>query len=143
MPQFDFSVYLSQIFWFGLCFASLYAAAHFVILPRLKEIIHNRNSLIDSDSTASRQINLQIESLEEEVKEIKSRSAGIYQSTIDEAIRQSAKRREDAISTLKSKLDELTKNSRKDIENFVAKSIEQSDESMKDLVSALQNKILN
>lgn len=143
MPQLDFSVYLSQIFWFALCFLSIYLAAYFIILPRLKNIIHNRDILIDSDLSMAKQLRIQIEEIEEKIREIKSNSANIYQTSIDNALKQAAKNREDSMTSLKNEIEEITKNSRRNLEKLVIDILNKSEDNIKEVSLAIKNKILN
>jgi F-type H+-transporting ATPase subunit b len=63
MPQFDFTTYSSQIFWFSICFAILYLAVYFIITPRVQEIFDNRKKIIDGDLSSASKINHEIDSL--------------------------------------------------------------------------------
>ena len=63
MPQFDFTTYSSQIFWFSICFAILYLAVHFIITPRVRDILNTRKKIIDGDLSEASKINHEIDSL--------------------------------------------------------------------------------
>jgi len=69
MPQFDFTTYSSQIFWFALCFIALYLSAHFLILPRIRSIISKRHELIANDKNLAEEIIKQCDSINEKGQE--------------------------------------------------------------------------
>jgi F0F1-type ATP synthase membrane subunit b/b' len=72
MPQFDYSNYSSQIFWFLICFTILFFVSRTVILPRIKNILEERNKIIESNKLQSFEIENDIEKLNSKIKSIKS-----------------------------------------------------------------------
>ena len=64
MPQFDFSTYSSQIFWFSICFAILYFFASKIILPRIRDILGDRKVVIDTDISYAKNLEDQIADLQ-------------------------------------------------------------------------------
>jgi len=142
MPQFDFTTYSSQIFWFSLCFATLYATMYFTILPRIRNIISERKNIIDADLTSAKALNEKISELDLKTTELRRDAGYKYQSFIDEAERNAAKTREKNIEELKEKIDNLTKKSREEIKDFIAKSQAKHDSIIQDLVQTIKAKIL-
>ena len=69
MPQLDFILDPSQIFWFVLCFIVLYLSAHFVIIPRIRAIISRRNDLIENDKSLAEELEKQIELINNQAQE--------------------------------------------------------------------------
>ena len=53
MPQLDITTYNSQIFWFLVCFITLYVVTSRVILPRISNILKVRKGVIDADLSAA------------------------------------------------------------------------------------------
>ncbi len=143
MPQFDFSTYNPQIFWFALCFASLYLAASFVILPRIRNIIAARKTVVDSDKANSRKLEKQISNLRHEAERVQQEASGNYEDKMDEISRQAAKERDQALINLKSALDEAGKKSRSELKSLLEKSEVQATAVIQGLVQNIKTKILN
>ncbi len=143
MPQFDFSTYNPQIFWFVLCFASLYLAASFVILPRIRNIIAARKTVVDSDKANSRKLEKQISNLRHEAERVQQEASGNYEDKMDEISRQAAKERDQALINLKSALDEAGKKSRSELKSLLEKSEVQATAVIQGLVQNIKTKILN
>lgn len=45
MPQLDTATFSSQLFWLGVCFVALYLILAYVLMPRITEILENRDSI--------------------------------------------------------------------------------------------------
>jgi len=143
MPQFDFSTYNPQIFWFVLCFASLYLAASFVILPRIRNIIAARKTVVDSDKANSRKLEKQISNLRHEAERAQQEASVNYEDRMDEISRQAAKERDQALINLKNALDEAGKKSRSELKSLLEKSEVQATAVIQGLVQNIKTKILN
>lgn len=68
MPQLDPSSYPSQIFWLIVCFLILYTVMLKVALPRITEVLQNRQEKIANDLDTAEELRLEAEQLEEEYK---------------------------------------------------------------------------
>ena len=143
MPQFDFTTYSSQIFWFLICFALLYFTMGFVILPRIREIFSTRKNVIDSDLTSANVLESQISDLQTKAENLRREASQKYQSQLDEVAKISAQQREKMLEELKEKLDSTAQKSRQELKNFVEKSRTQSEDAVQNLVQIIKNKIFN
>ncbi|OFW80702.1 MAG: hypothetical protein A2887_05780 [Alphaproteobacteria bacterium RIFCSPLOWO2_01_FULL_40_26] len=143
MPQFDFTTYSSQIFWFLLCFITLYLTTYFVILPRIRDIIAKRRETVDSDILSAKTFDVQIEEIHGTTTKLRKEAQEKYQSRIEEIARNQAKEREKSIEELKEKIDEMTKKSRQEIKDFTAKAQAQGIAAVQNLVHLIKAKISN
>ena len=141
MPQFDFSTYSSQIFWFSICFAILYYFTSKIILPRIKNILGDRRNVIDTDISFAKRLEDKIADLQLKADSLRKSANQEYQSKIDEAVKVSAKRREEMIAQLKEKIDQNTEKSKKEIAAFIANTKNKSDAAIKDLTQIIKQKI--
>ena len=143
MPQFDLSVFPSQLFWFAVCFLTLLLTSQFLILPRIKSIILNRNKITDADLSTAAELNQEIESLKSRIETIKSESSKHYQALVEEAVKSSKSMVDDEIARLRLDLSKSTKTSRQKIAQFLTQSSVESNVVINRIISNLQNKILN
>ncbi|MBM3590001.1 MAG: hypothetical protein FJX30_01300 [Alphaproteobacteria bacterium] len=143
MPQFDFSTYLSQIFWFGLCFITLYIFAQFSILPRLKNIISKRNDLIETDKSLASELDNKTLSINDEAQQILQKANSDYLHKIDEITKKAHAQREESIEHLKSKIDDNVRLSRLEIKKFITESKINNSLLIENLTKFIKNKIIN
>jgi F-type H+-transporting ATPase subunit b len=143
MPQFDFSTYFSQIFWFGLCFLILYLNVHFVITPRIQSILNNRKKIINSDLSATSNLNDEIDKLKNLIQKSNLDSSHEYQHKIESTLQKINLTRQEAIANLKKSLDENSKKSRKHLQDLVIESQKNSDEIINNIAKNIKTKILN
>lgn len=143
MPQLDFSTYSSQIFWFLICFAILYYFAHFIILPRIKEIIENRDNTIQKDENLAKELDSEISNLNKKSENLKSEAGQNYKLQIEKVVKNAKENKENSLQELKDKIEEMTQNSRKEIKEFVEKSKLNSEKAAKELQEIIKNKIVN
>lgn len=143
MPQFDITNFSSQIFWFLLCFISLYIAASKFILPRIHNIISNRKNAVKADQSLADKLNSQLEQLSEKTTNLRQESANKYQTKIDETLKNLTAEKDKNIEGLKTKIEEMNKKSRQDLQKFLENSKAQSAKLIKDLAQQIKAKILN
>jgi F0F1-type ATP synthase membrane subunit b/b' len=143
MPQFDFTFYTGQIFWFTICFLSLYFSVKFVIMPRLKSIIDARRSVIDQDIRETKELKLKINEIKTKEIEITSNSNANYQSKIDSTIFEIQSKRDQMISSIKLAIDESNKKSQKDINEFLNKSQNNTQFAIEKIADIIRKKIIN
>ncbi len=143
MPQLDLSTYIAQIFWFFLCFISLYLASHFLILPRIAAILKERKNIIDSDQVLANDLDKKISNLRDKTEKLRQNANHRYQNQIEEVVKNSVKNREASILQLKEKIEEASKKSRLEIRNFIQNSHKQSDQQIDVLSKLIKEKILN
>lgn len=143
MPQLDFIHYPSQIFWFGLCFIVLYLSAHFIILPRIHSIISKRNNLIENDKSLAEEIDLQINSINNEAEENLQKANREYLQKIEDITKKSHQERDKSIAELKQKIETKVKESRFEIKKFIDDSKASNTKLIQDLAQIIKNKIIN
>ncbi len=142
MPQFDFTTYTSQLFWFALCFITLYIFVSRIILPRITNILNNRQNIIEKDISLAKALDLQARDIETKVEELRKMASSTYQTKLDVAAKTSQKEREDLIEKLKEKLNNDAKESRQKLRDFVANSKAGNENLIKNLVQIIKEKIL-
>ncbi len=141
MPQFDFTTYSSQIFWFSICFALLYFCISKIILPRIQEIIANREGTINSDKTLAEQLDSKIEEVRIKTNSLRGEASKAYSTKLEEAAKTAAKQREKMIEELKIQLEATTQKSRSELRNFVEQAKAKSGASVEALVQTIKGKI--
>ncbi|MFZ9181347.1 MAG: hypothetical protein ACO201_05710 [Rickettsiales bacterium] len=141
MPQFDFTTYLSQIFWFGLCFAILFLSAHYLILPRIREIIKKRSKLIETDQNLASEISIKTEEINKEA-EMNLQQANLqYQNKIAEILKTNQQIRDKKISELKENLEQKVSKSRAEIKEFIENSKTNNTKIINSIIEIIKNKI--
>jgi F-type H+-transporting ATPase subunit b len=143
MPQFDLTTYSSQIFWFILCFAMLYAAMHFIILPRIQKIIAERRNLIDTDAALADASEKKFDDLQVRTNELRREASKKYHAQVEEGAKFAAKEREKSLEELKAKVDEITQKSRREIKEFLEKSESNVANAIKNLTQSVKAKIFS
>ena len=143
MPQFDFTTYLSQLFWFALCFATLYFFASLVILPRIKSIITNRNNLIDTDKSIANDLEGTAKSIFNEAEKNIQIANAEYISKIDQITKNAQADREKSLEKLKLEIDTKVQNSRQEIKKFIENSRNNNAKIIQEFVQIIKNKITN
>ena len=143
MPQFDFTTYSSQIFWFALCFIALYLSAHFLILPRIRSIISKRHELIANNKNLADEILKQCDSINEKGQENFQKANREYLQKIEEITKKSNQERDISIAELKHKIELKVKESRSEIKKFVDNSKTSNSLIIQNLTQVIKNKITN
>jgi F-type H+-transporting ATPase subunit b len=143
MPQFDFTTYSSQIFWFALCFIVLYLSAHFLILPRIRSIISRRHDLIENDKNLAEEITKQCDLINEKGQENFQKANREYLQKIEEITKKSHQERDKSIEELKHNIELKIKESRSEIKKFVDNSKTSNSLIIQNLTQIIKNKITN
>lgn len=143
MPQFDISTFSSQIFWFGLCFITLYYFASAIILPRIRDILEERKNAIDSDITSTQSLENDIEKINKETALLRQKATDSYQEKLDQATQEAAAKKEELIEEVKNKIDVISKKSQDDLEKFIASTKDQSQSAAKELAQNIRSKLFN
>lgn len=143
MPQFDFTTYSSQIFWFAICFIVLYLFVSLSIAPRLKAIIDQRKKIINDDLQISQNLETKILEIKQLINKNNQESSNLYHNKINLTVEEIKKNREEKISNLKKNIEETAKNSRIQLQNFIAESQISSSSVVDQLVKNIKSKIIN
>lgn len=141
MPQFDFTTYSSQIFWFSICFALLYFFVGKIILPRIHGIINERKTVVDSDLALAKDLDSKLENIQNKTNSLRNEASKGYNSKLEEAAKNATKERDRMVEELKEKLDNSAQKSRQEIKSFIEQSKVKSDASVAALVQSMKEKI--
>lgn len=69
MPQLDFATYASQIFWLAVTFAALYYVLASFSLPRVREVLQNRQDRVRGDLEKADSLKHEAEQVESDYEE--------------------------------------------------------------------------
>lgn len=143
MPQFDPSSFASQIFWLAICFGLLYFAMSKVFLPRIRDILHNRDTVINNDKAVALQLQAQINEIDETSKLLRDTSAKEYNTAIEQAMKQAMLSKEEAINTAKTKISKMVEESHREMKNIKNDSINDCQKAIDILVAKINHKFLS
>lgn len=143
MPQFDFSTYSSQVFWFLVCFVTLYSFASLVILPRIRDIIATRKNVVESDKLSAKKIGIRVADLESKTEKLQHEASDNYESRLNEISRKATKDRDAALVKLKQDLDDKVKSSRLELKSLLDNSEAKAASAIQSLVQNIKTKILS
>ena len=143
MPQFDYTTYASQIFWFIICFAILYLTIYFVIIPRLSEIINTRINIISSNTSIAEELQQKIAEISQKSQQLRNEAQNSYQTQINQAIKEINKNRESSLAKAKAELVILQKQAQQKIQEFLKQSFLQNQQQIIDIANLIKNKIFS
>lgn len=143
MPQFDFTTYLSQLFWFAICFAILYSFVSYVILPRIKSILNTRSNLINTDNSIALEFENTTKSINDQAEKTIQMANSEYVLKIDEITKKAQANREKSLEKLKNEIDIKVQNSRQEIKNFIENSQKNNANIINEIEKVIKNKITN
>lgn len=142
MPQFDFSTYSSQIFWFGLCFAVLYWFLAVKILPRIADIIASRKSVIDKDVADFDKLEAEIAEIEKKSSELLSESELDYRQKLERATKKASANRDEFLQKFKRDSDDILAKSKDSLGALIKDSEEKTPKLIEELSILVKKKIL-
>ena len=100
MPQMEFADYAPQVIWLILCFGCLYILMSRLVLPRVSEILENRQRKLDHDIESAEKLRNEAASALAEYEEAMRNAALQAENIISEArekLKMEAERRLDAL----------------------------------------------
>ena len=110
MPQLDISTYSSQIFWLVVTFVVLYFLLWKVALPKVAEVLSQRQSRIDQDLTSASNLKQEAEKIladyEARLAEAKSEAQSVMKQAGDEIAAEAAKKNDALTAKLDKKMQE-------------------------------------
>lgn len=115
MPQFNPESFSSQLFWLAICFSVLYIFMSKVFLPRIKEILHNRNHDINHNTSLAEEIKEQANEIQITSKNLHDAASAQYKLAIDNAAKQATLKREEGLQNLRDQIAKLTEKSNHEI----------------------------
>ena len=116
MPQLDFTTFIPQLFWLFLCLTILYFVLSKIALPRISDVIEERNDTLTDDLDEAKSLSLEAEKVVEDLK-----------SKLEEARSISQKNLMDE----RQKNLEIISSKRKHFEENVSKEISSSEKEIK------------
>jgi F-type H+-transporting ATPase subunit b len=143
MPQFDYTTYASQIFWFIICFSILYLTIYFVIIPRLSKIINTRINIISSNTSIAEELQQKITEVSQKSQQLRNQAQTSYHAQINEAIKEINKNRELSIAQTKLQTAILQKKTQQKIQEFLTQSFLQNQQQIIDIANLIKNKIFS
>jgi F-type H+-transporting ATPase subunit b len=143
MPQFDYTTYASQIFWFIICFSILYLTVYFVIIPRLSHIINTRASIISSNTSIAEELQQKITEISQKSQQLRTQAQTFYHTQINQAIKEINKNREISIAQTKLHTAILQKKTQQKIQEFLKQSFLQNQQQIIDIANLIKNKIFS
>ncbi len=87
MPQFDISFYFSQFFWMTVCLCVLIYAFKNVFVPRMNDIISNRDEYIDKYNKQAENIEKDVLSLKKNIENNQKATTKKTKETLEKAIK--------------------------------------------------------
>ncbi len=113
MPQLDFSVFPSQLFWLVICFMTMLFIMSRFIIPKTAEMINLRRAKIDADLEQAEEIKKHVEETLEKYKkslaEATAKANISLQKTRDELNETVARKQEEISLRMKSEMEENEK----------------------------------
>jgi F-type H+-transporting ATPase subunit b len=143
MPQFDYTTYASQIFWFIICFSILYLTIYFVIIPRLSEIINNRTNIISSNIAIAEELQQEIAKISHESQQLRTKAQNSYQENINQATKEINHNHEISLAKTKAEIALTQKEMQKKIQEFFQQSFLQNQQQIANVVNLIKNKIFS
>lgn len=142
MPQFDLTTYSSQIFWFAICFLTLYICLAKILLPRINSIISQRKNVIDADNSAAKTLQSEIDELQKKKNEILTAANQKYKNALDIAQKNANQAKEKLVEEFKETSAQMVEKSRAEINKIISSSKEGSEKLANKLALDLQKKIM-
>lgn len=142
MPQLDFTTYSSQIFWFLICFSILYFFLSKIILPRIGEIIKNRQDLIEENITKSEKLQKEIDELTNINNELRKNANNQYKLKIDEVKKEAQQNRQKLIDEMKSNIENTTNDSRLKLREFLGGIDNKAQTAITNLTKQIRDKLI-
>ena len=143
MPQFDYTTYASQIFWFIICFSILYLTIYFVIIPRISQIINTRANIISSNTSIAEELQQNIIEISQKSQQIRTQAQTSYHTQINQAIKEINKNRELSLAKNKIEIAILQKQTQQKIQEFLKQSFLQNQQQIIDIANLIKNKIFS
>lgn len=88
MPQFDPSTFASQIFWLAITFVALYIIVSRFAIPRLGEVLEQRQKMVDDDLDRAQQFKAEtdeaIQTYEKALADARAHAHGVLREAQDE-----------------------------------------------------------
>ncbi len=141
MPQLDFSIFPSQLFWLVVSFFIMLLIMKLVIIPKTAEMINLRKEKIDSDLEKAAQIKQKVEKTLEKyqqaLKEANVKANISLQKTKDELNETISRRQVDLSARLKAEIED----GEKKIAASKEKALQKAEEASAELAVVVLNKL--
>ncbi len=118
MPQLDYSVFPSQIFWLIIVFSLIYLFVHFVFMPRISGVINKREAQIDNSINEAEEAKHKAEELRQEYNEEMEKASREANQIIENTYAELKQAREDKKELGRKKIRELESETEKELEKL-------------------------
>lgn len=132
MPQLDITTYTSQLFWLCICFFSMYFIMAKIIIPRIADIIDQRQSKIDDYINKAMEIKKQAE------ESLEKYQNALAQAT-SEADKSLNKTQEELNALIAKRQEELDKKLREKITSSEAQITKSKEQALQQLHEISEN----
>ncbi len=143
MPQFDVIHYSGQIFWFSLCFITLYFFMSRVILPRVRNILAERKIVINNDLSSAKELEDKRRDLSVKADELMINADLRYIKAIEDANKKAQKFKEVALEEFKNNAEAMVKKSQGEINQMLASLDDKRQKAADGLAQAIKDKVFN
>jgi len=142
MPQLEYEYFIPQIVWLLITFGVLYLVMARIALPRISDVLSNRNQRIDSDLSDADQLKREAEAAHQDyetaLSQAKAEAHRIAQDTRDRLADETARLKAD----LDARLEEKTASAEASIANAKADALGNVRELAADAAGAVVERLL-
>lgn len=108
MPQFDFSTFPTQVFWLFVCFAALYFLLSKLVMPRIDDILTERQERVDTDLEKAASLKAETEeaiaTYEKALAEARSQAQEVLKKAQDDISKQNEAKNKDVADKLAAQI---------------------------------------
>lgn len=143
MPHFDTSTFASQLFWLAVCFVTLYVLMSKVALPRIEDILEERQKRISDDLDMAERLKGETEAAiavyEKALADARATAQAEIAKVMEANAAEAAKRHEELDAVLSAKITE----SEERIQAARKQAMSQVNEIAVDVATAIVDRIAN
>ena len=139
MPQFESQYFVSQIFWFLVCFIIIYIAVSRVYIPKISNLIKKREEKHKREELMLKKTEDELNSIKQINEQERLKLSKSYNQIIKEARDTASRNRSNELSKFAKKSKEMSD----ELENSVKKFHEEYKDYSLRLTSIVKQKILN
>ena len=139
MPQFESQYFVSQIFWFLVCFIIIYIAVSRVYIPKISNLIKKREEKHKREELMLKKTEDELNSIKQTNEQERLKLSKSYSQIIKEARDTASRNRSNELSKFAKKSKEMSD----ELENSVKKFHEEYKDYSLRLTSIVKQKILN
>lgn len=141
MPQFELAYFSSQIFWLLICFSCIYIIAKKFFMPKISNIIDERNDKILQLEEDSKNLTLELSKINEKIESVRKESVLQYSKIISDAKEEASKLRAKIIQENQSNILKLQNKSDILAKETIKQYSQNSDAAIDRLIVNISNKL--